>query len=181
MKADIDVKLDIPQGVEVKIDGALINVKGPKGEVSRKLLHPKIQISVSEGKVILVSKKSTKREKKMIYTFAAHIKNMIKGSEEPFVYKLKICSTHFPMTATVKGEELSVQNYLGESIPRNLKLKQGVNVKIEGTEITIESPNKELAGQTAASIEKLCVIHNRDRRIFQDGIFITSKAGKDIK
>ncbi len=59
-----------------------------------------------------------------------------------------------------------MQNFLGEKVPRVIKLKQGVDVKIEGQEITVESPDKELAGQTAAAIEQLCKITKRDRRIF---------------
>jgi len=54
----------------------------------------------------------------------------------------------------------------------------GAEVKIEEQIIIVESPDLELAGQTAASIEKLCKITNRDRRIFQDGIYIYEKPGK---
>ena len=54
-------------------------------------------------------------------------------------------------------------------------------VKVEGSEIIIESTNKELAGQAAADIEQLTRITNKDRRIFQDGIYITEKDGKKIE
>ncbi|MBW2978141.1 50S ribosomal protein L6 [Candidatus Woesearchaeota archaeon] len=181
MKVDIEEKIEIPKDVQIKVDRSLIQAKGSKGDVSRKLLHPKIKISVQENQIMISSKKATKREKKIIGTFKAHLKNMLKGVVEPFVYKLKICSSHFPMTASVKDNEFGVQNFLGESIPRTLKLMPGVNVKVEGSEIIVESPDKELAGQTAASIEQLCKITNRDRRIFQDGIYIVSKSGKEIK
>jgi len=181
MKIDIEEKVEIPKDVQIKVDKGLIQAKGPRGEVSRKLLHPKVKISVQENKITISSKKATKREKKIIGTFKAHLKNMLKGVLEPFVYKLKICSSHFPMTASVKDNEFNVQNFLGENIPRTLTLKSGVNIKVEGTDITVESPDRELAGQTAASIEQLCKITNRDRRIFQDGIYIISKAGKEIK
>jgi len=181
MKINIEAKIEIPEKVEVKIEDSIINVKGPKGEISKKILHPKLKIDVQDKNIVISSKKATKREKKMTGTFSAHIKNMLKGVVEPFVYKLKICSSHFPMTASVKGNEFSVQNYLGESVPRTLGFKEGVNIKVEGAEITVESSDKELAGQTAAAIEQLCKITNRDRRIFQDGIYIISKAGKEIK
>jgi len=181
MKTDIKEKIEIPKDVEVKIAGSLISVKGPKGEVSRRLLNPKVNISVKENQILMSSKNATKREKKIIGTFKAHIKNMLKGVVEPFIYKLKICSSHFPMTASVKDNEFSVQNFLGENTPRTLTIKPGVNVKVEGTEVVVESSDRELAGQTAASIEHLCKITNRDRRIFQDGIYIISKAGKEIK
>jgi len=181
MKADITDRIEIPEGVEINIDKGMITIKGPKGEVARKLIHPKISISIEDKKIIISSKKATKREKTIIGTFKAHIKQMINGAQEGHMYKLKICATHFPMTVEIKDNELAVKNFLGENVPRTLKLKQGVDVKIEGEIIVVESPNKELAGQTAASIEQLCRITNKDRRIFQDGIYITEKSGKGIK
>jgi large subunit ribosomal protein L6 len=181
MKIDITAKVEIPENVEVKVDKGVVSTKGPKGEVSKKLLSPRIDISVQDKNVIIESKKGTKREKKMIGTFKSHIRNMIKGALEGFSYKLKICSSHFPMTASLEGGEIVVKNFLGESVARTLEVKEGVEVKLEGNDILIESPDKELAGQTAASIEKLCVIKNRDKRIFQDGIWIVEKAGKEIR
>ena len=178
MKADISDKIEILENVEVKIDKGIISAKGPKGEVTKKLIYPKINISVQDKNVIVESKKATKREKKMIGTFKAHIKNVIKGAAEGFNYKLKICSSHFPMTANIENNQFIVKNFLGESVARIINIKTGVDVKIEGTEINVESADKELAGQTAASIEKLCRIKGRDKRIFQDGIWMTEKAGK---
>ena len=181
MKLDIKEKIEIPKDVQIKLEENTIKIKGPKGDISREFLNPKIKISIQENQILISSKKATKREKKIIGTFKAHLKNMLKGVVDSFVYKLKICSSHFPMTASVKDKEFSVQNFLGENVPRTLKLSDKVNVKVEGNDITVESPDKELAGQTAALIEQLCKITNRDRRIFQDGIYITSKAGKEIK
>lgn len=176
MRLDFNEKLDIPKGVDVKIEHGVIRVKGPKGEVSRKLVNPKIHIEMSSNEIKLRSAKGSKREKTMIYTFKAHIKNMLKGVVEPFVYKLKICSTHFPITAAVAKDEFSVQNFLGEKVPRRFKIAKGVTIKVQGAEVTVESADLEAAGMTASAIEQLCRIADRDRRIFQDGIFITSKA-----
>ncbi|MBW2982333.1 50S ribosomal protein L6 [Candidatus Woesearchaeota archaeon] len=181
MKTNISEKIEIPEKIEVKVDKGIVNVKGPKGEVNRNLLLPKIKISVKDNAILIESKNATKREKKMIGTFKAHIRNLIKGAAEGFVYKLKICSSHFPMTASIENNQFVVKNFLGENTPRTLGIKEGVNIKIEGNDVVVESINKELAGQTAASIEKLCKIKGRDTRIFQDGIWMTEKAGKEIK
>jgi len=128
-----------------------------------------------------IDKNTTKKEKKNIGAYNAHIKNMIKGLKEPYNYVLKICSGHFPMNVSVSNDEFIVKNFLGEKTPRVLKLKKKVKVKVEGDQVIVESADKELAGQTAAAIEKLCKITNRDPRIFQDGIWIISKAGKIVK
>ena len=165
---------------QASITGGIITFKGPKGEVHRKIDNPLMKVEVQDGKVFLSSKKSTKNEKKIIGTFTSHLKNCVKGVTEGFIYKLKICSGHFPITVTVKGKEFSVKNFLGESYPRTLTLKEGVEVKINGTEITVYGVDLDLVSQTAASFEKLCRITNRDLRVFQDGIYIVEKDGISI-
>jgi len=181
MKENIQEKIEIPKEIEISIVEGVINVKGPKGEASRKLVHPRIKIEVKDSDLLLSSEKATKREKTMIGTFKAHIKNMIRGVGEGHVYKLKICSGHFPMNVSVSGEELIVKNFMGETIPRKLKIRKGVDVKIEGSDVVVESIDKELAGLTASSIEKLTKRPGFDNRIFQDGIHIYIKDGKEIK
>ena len=114
----------------------------------------------------------------MIGTFKSHIDNLMTGAAEGHVYQLKIASSHFPMTATINNQEFTVQNFLGGKVPRVIKVKEGVDVKIEGDIITIESTDKEAAGQTAGDIEQMCRITNKDRRIFQDGIYIIKKSKK---
>jgi large subunit ribosomal protein L6 len=106
---------------------------------------------------------------------------MIKGATEGHVYKLKVCSGHFPMNVAVAGKDFVVKNFLGEKKPRQVAIKEGVDVKVEGEIVTVESCDKELAGQTAADIETLTRITNRDLRIFQDGIYITEKDGKPVR
>lgn len=180
MKEDIQREIVLPEGVTAVVVKSALTVKGPKGEVTRDFAQPKINLSVDGQQVILVTKKGTRREKALVGAFAAHITNMVQGVQEPFTYILKICSGHFPMNVTVAGQELVVKNFLGESVPRRVRLDPAVTVKVNGTEISVVSPNKELAGQVAARIEQLCRITNRDRRIFQDGIYLTNKAGKDL-
>ena len=57
---------------------------------------------------------------------------------------------------------------------------KGVDIKIDKAEISVSSVDKELAGQAAANFEILTKIRGRDKRIFQDGIYIINKAGKEI-
>jgi large subunit ribosomal protein L6 len=181
MKSDITQEINIPEGVEIIKEGHLIKVKGPKGEVSKKLAGAKIEIIVDKNSVKIISKKASKREKKIIYTFKAHINNLIKGVIDGFVYKLKICPGHFPMNVSMDKDVFTIKNFFGEKTPRKLKINPEVKVKIDGKDVYVEGIDKELTAQTAGSIETLTKIKNRDRRIFQDGIYIVSKAGKEIK
>lgn len=180
-KKGIRVIIKLLDRVEAKMENNLLILKGTKGEISKNVSRPELSFLLEEGTIIISSLKSAKREKKLIYTYAAHVKNMIKGITEGHEYILKICSSHFPMNVAVNNNQLIIKNFLGEKFPRSLQLKQGVNVKVEGDKINVESVDKELAGTTASDIEQLTRRPNFDTRIFQDGIYITSKGGKEIK
>jgi large subunit ribosomal protein L6 len=176
MKEDITREVEVPAGVSATIVETTLLVKGKAGEVKREIGFPSVKVAVDGQKIVIQALKATKREKRMIGTFEAHIKNMIQGAQEKFVYGLKICSGHFPMNVSLSGNTIIVKNFLGEKHPRKVNFSSEVAVKINGFEIEVSGSSKELAGQTAGKIEKLCNITNRDRRIFQDGIYITKKA-----
>lgn len=180
MKREIYREIEIPEGVEVKIDGDIIKVKGEKGEDNKRLNLREIELEIKENKITIGNKSASKNTKRMINTTAAHIRNMIKGVTEGYEYILKVASSHFPITVELQDNKAIVKNFLGEKIPREVKIIEGVNVKIDGDIITVSSNSKEFAGQTAANFEKSTRIKMRDRRIFQDGIFITNKGGKAI-
>lgn len=172
-------KIAIPAGVQLDVENNIYKFKGPKGEASKKLISPEIKITKQDNTLVLESavKKPTRTEKDLINTFTSHIKNLITGVQDGYTYKLKVCASHFPITVTVDKDEVVVKNFLGEKIPRKSKILAGAKVKVEGDVITIEGADLENVSQTAANIEIATRIVNRDRRKFQDGIYITEKAG----
>lgn len=178
---DLKQEIEIPEGVEVLVEGNTVKTKGPKGENHRFFHYPRIELSKQGNKIILFSKNPTKREKTMMGTISSHIKNLIKGVDKGFIYRLKICSGHFPMKVAVEGNQVVINNFLGEKIPRKAKIFTGVQAKVEGDEIILEGIDKENVAQSSANIELATRITNRDRRIFQDGCFIILKDGKEIK
>jgi large subunit ribosomal protein L6 len=185
MKLHLIEKVEIPEGIEATLIGdahKTLKVKGEKGENERKFILSGITLDKKDNEIIIEAKKATKREKKMMNTVKAHILNMIKGASEGFEYKLKICFSHFPITVEVSGDGqgATIKNFLGEKIDRHVTLPGGVEVKADKEFVTINSPNKELAGQAAANFEKATWVRLKDRRIFQDGIWITEKAGRKI-
>lgn len=180
MKKDFFQEIEIPEGTEVILDGNRLVVKGKEGENKRDFLLNKIVMDKKDDKIIIGSKTASKNQKRITNTITSHIKNMLKGVNEKFEYKLKIAYSHFPMTVDIKGNEATIKNFIGEKIPRKSKILEGTEVSIDNGIITITSQNKELAGQTAANFEKATKIRMKDRRVFQDGIFILSKAGKEI-
>lgn len=180
MKEDLTREIELKDKISARLENNTLKVKGPKGELEREFVHPGVFLTIEGNKIILRAPKATKREKKIIGAFEAHIINMVKGVEELHEYRLKICSGHFPMSVSVSGSEFVIKNFMGEVVPRKVHLVKNVDVKINGNIITICSLDKEAAGQAAAQIESLCRVTNRDRRIFQDGCYITHKAGKDL-
>jgi large subunit ribosomal protein L6 len=175
------LNIELPEGVSAKVFDNTITITGPKGEVKKKLSNPRTEINVSDSKIIISGKKATKQEKKIIGTFAAHIKNIIRGVTEGHWFVLKLCAGLFPMIVAKIDDQLIVKNFFGEKIPRILKLKKDASVKVEGDLIIVESTNKELAGQVSSDIEQLTRRPNYDGRIFQDGIWLINKDGKEIK
>ena len=183
-KKNIDEVIKFPEGVNFEIVDSVLKIKGPKGYLERKFFHPSLKIIGDNDSIKLENKrkKFSKNEKRMIKTFKAHIVNMIRGANEGFSYHLKIVSGHFPMSVALEGQsKFTIKNFLGEKAPRTANLLPNVKASIKGDEITIESPDREAAGQSAANLETATRITNRDRRIFQDGIYITKKPERHKK
>tara|TARA_Y100000310_G_scaffold265631_1_gene276763 strand:- start:4632 stop:5174 length:543 start_codon:yes stop_codon:yes gene_type:complete len=180
MNKDLERIIEIPEGIEVIISGNKISVKGNGNENFREFNFHKIKVEVKESKIVLSSKGATKRESKMVGTIWAHIQNLIKGIKEGFTYNLEICNVHFPMNVKVEGSNVVIKSFLGEKTQRVAKILPNVNIDIKGNQITVTSSDIEAAGQTAANLEKATKVKGKDRRIFQDGIFITNKHGRKI-
>lgn len=169
----IEEVINIPENIKVELDKNTIKLSKEGVEIKRKLSY---ETKIRDKNIVIGCEKPTKKDKKLIKTNAAHIRNLISGLGEKFVYKLQICSVHFPMNVSVSGNEIIIKNFLGETKSRKAKILEGAEVKIENDIITVESRDKEKAGQTATNIERAGKIKRRDLRIFQDGIFITEKA-----
>ena len=180
-KITISREINLPDNVSASYNGQILTVKGPKGEVKRAVNKHKISIKIGNCKIALESKTGTKKDKKMIGSLTAHTNNMIRGVSQNHIYILKICSGHFPMNASTSGNKLVIKNFLGEKVPRVLELKEGADVKIDGDLIYVASTGKEIAGQVSADIEKLTRRAGYDSRVFQDGCYIISKDGKELK
>lgn len=169
--------VEIPDGVQVEIDGRAFKVTGPKGTLREDLSHMPLNFKIFGKSVVVTASWPRKEETAMVGTAAARIRNMIKGVTSGFAYKLKVVHAHFPITVRVaeKDRKVLIENFAGEKTPRTAWIVGDANVRVAGDEITVEGINIEHVSQTAANIETATRIKDKDQRVFLDGIYIFEK------
>ncbi|HID28148.1 MAG TPA: 50S ribosomal protein L6 [Methanosarcinales archaeon] len=175
MVKEIKRTIEIPDNVDVSIDGTTISVSGPKGNIQRDLWYPGIIIKKTDSEIIVDTNLIRKKQKAMIGTFTSHIQNMITGVTKGFEYRMKVVYSHFPVQLKVEPSRLYIGNFLGEKKPRFAKILENVEVKIDADEVIITGINIEDVGLTAANIEQATRIKKRDPRVFQDGIYLINR------
>jgi large subunit ribosomal protein L6 len=174
--AEIKEGIKIPDGVQITVEGKTVSVKGQKGSISKLLSHPKIDLAVNGNMVqISCSQSPHRKEKALIGTYKAHVRNMVKGVTLGYECTMKTVFSHFPIKTSVDGNHLVIQNFLGERFARKAEILENVKVEVKGDIIILTGIDKEKIGQTAANIERATKVKNRDIRVFQDGIYITKR------
>ena len=171
--------IEIPEEIEVEVNNFKIKVKGPKGLLERDFFNPifknEIIIKKENNKIFLSTESKKRKIKAIIGTMVSHINNMFNGVREEYSAKLKIVYMHFPFTVKVSGKEVIINNFLGAKSPRKARIIGDCKVEIKEDEVIVSGISKEDVGQTAAQLERATWIKQRDRRVFQDGMFITKK------
>ena len=176
MRKEIRKTAKIPENCEVKIFDNLVIIKKDNEEVKVPYKIKNFKPKIENNELVLEKKVGNKNDKKLIHSLSSHIVNAFNGIGKKYKYKLQICSIHFPMNVKVEKNKLIIKNFFGERKERILDIKPNVDLKIENDIITVTSPQKNLAGEQASEIEALTRITSRDRRVFQDGIWIIKKS-----
>ena len=140
--------IDIPAGVNVNLDGHVITVKGPKGELTR-TLHPDMKITVADN-VITVERPSDEKEHRALHGLTrALVANMVTGVTTGFKKELEIVGVGY--RAQMKGKKLALT--LGFPHPLELDAPEGVTVECPtATTIVVSGANNETVGEFAAKI-----------------------------
>jgi large subunit ribosomal protein L6 len=164
--------IQIPDDVVVNVDGHKVTVRGGKATLIRDFSHAAVSIE-TDGKTVKVSAQwPRKKEASLIGTIESHINNMITGVTKGYTYKLKIVFSHFPITVKIQDRAVVVENFTGERRPRKAKILGDVKVKLETDDIIIQGTTLEDVSQTAANIEMMTRVTNKDPRVFLDGIYV---------
>lgn len=140
--------IPIPKNVSVEIKEDVLVLKGPLGELRRKL-HPAVAVSTKDGQILVtVEEDPAKKVKALHGLYRALIANMVNGVSKGFERVLDIVGVGY--RAELAGRTATF--HLGYSHPIHFDLPQGVEAKIEKTRITLKGIDKELLGRTAAKI-----------------------------
>ncbi len=177
--AKVSHDISLPDDLTVNLEGSVVTLSKDGNSLSREFKHNKVSLRESSDGLEVYCNLPRRSEKAIAGTWAAHLRNMVKGMEDGFEYRLKAVFSHFPMTLKVEGNKFTITNMLGEKVPRVAKLPWSpaeVDVKVQNkTDVIVTGADREKVGQTAANIERACKVKKRDPRVFQDGIYITSK------
>ena len=155
-----------------------LTVEGPNGSVTRKLWYPDIDVSVDGDTVVIEAEAEDAKTDATVGTFESHVRNMFHGVLEGWEYEMEVFYSHFPMQVAVEGDEVVISNFLGEKAPRRTPLRGDTEVEVDGEEVRLRGSDIEAVGQTAADIEQLTRVNDKDARVFQDGVYITGKPSR---
>ncbi|MFD1685753.1 50S ribosomal protein L6 [Halobellus litoreus] len=169
------VEIEIPDEVSAEVSNLDLTVEGPEGSVTRTLWYPSVSVSVEDDQVVIASEEADAKTNATVGTFESHVSNMIHGVSEGWTYEMEVYYAHFPMQVDVEDDEVVITNFLGEKSSRRTPIRGDTEVQIDGEVVTLTGPSKEDVGQTAADIEQLTRVTDKDTRVFQDGVYITQK------
>lgn len=140
--------IPLPKGVEVKVSGLEVSVKGPKGSLNH-FLVPGIEIKVENGEVLVALSDQYQHLGNQHGLFRSIIANMIEGTTKGFETKLEMIGVGY--RAAVQGNLLDLQ--IGFSHPTKLPIPKDIQVKVEkNTAISITGADKQKVGQFAATV-----------------------------
>ncbi|MGR4010750.1 50S ribosomal protein L6 [Leucobacter sp. 1207-22] len=143
--------ITVPGGVDVKIDGQQVTVKGAKGELSLTVAEP-IRVAVEDGQ-ILVTRPNDERESRALHGLTRTlINNNIVGVTAGYTKQLEVVGTGYRVA--LKGSDLELA--LGFSHPVVFAAPAGITLAVEGTtKISVSGISKQAVGEAAANIRKL--------------------------
>ena len=143
--------IPIPQGVEVRVDGNHVSVKGPKGELSRDL-NQEMRIEQTDGQVIVTRPSEQPRHRAMHGLTRSLVANMVVGVSEGFSKTLELQGVGYRVQ--MQGRDLVLA--VGYSHPVQVPPPEGIDFEVEGTtKIIVRGINREHVGQTAADVRKI--------------------------
>lgn len=165
----------VPKGVDVRIDGTTVTVKGPRGELARDI-RPEIKIEQADGQLLVTRPTDQPRHRAMHGLTRTLVDNMVRGVTEGFAKTLEMQGVGY--RAQMQGKDLQLA--IGFSHPVNIPPPAGIEFEVEGTtRIIVKGSSKEQVGQVAADVRKIRPPEPyKGKGIRYLGEYVRRKAGK---
>lgn len=165
----------IPKGVEVKLAESVLSVKGPKGELSQKLMNC-IKINVEDDRITVLLAEGCEEDKNFHGLYRSLIANMVQGVSEGFHKKLEMQGVGY--RANVQGTRINL--LLGYSHPTFLEIPKDLTVTVDNNvNISVAGPDRQKVGQFAADIRAIRPPEvYKGKGVRYAGEYVRRKAGK---
>jgi len=177
--------LTVPEGVTVGIKARQITVTGPRGKLLKDLKHINISfVKKSPTEIDIVLHHGIRKGVAALRTVKSIIENMITGVTKGYKYKMRYVYAHFPINVNIEEDKetgkktVEIRNFVGEKIVRRVTLLPGVEVETSANvkdEISLSGNSLENVSQSAADIQQICRVRNKDIRKFLDGLYVSEK------
>jgi len=167
--------IDVPSGVDVKVDGSRVVVKGSKGELAREFTD-RVEFEIEDGVITLTRDGDSPQSRALHGLSRALLANMVEGVSSGFSKELEIQGVGY--RASLKGKDIEL--LVGFSHPVNVAAPDGITFDVpEPTKIIVTGIDKEMVGQVAADIRKVRPPEPyKGKGIRYSGEYVRRKAGK---
>ncbi|KAJ8132801.1 hypothetical protein O1611_g823 [Lasiodiplodia mahajangana] len=171
--------------VKVSIKSRKVTVEGPRGKLSKDLSHLAVNFSHPKTNVIGIEiHHGSRKNVATLRTVRTLINNLVVGVTKGYKYKMRYVYAHFPINVNLDKNnetglwEVEIRNFVGEKLVRRVVMQPGVDVEVskaQKDELLILGNSLEAVSQSAADIQQICRVRNKDIRKFLDGIYVSEK------
>ncbi|KAL4809760.1 ribosomal protein L6, alpha-beta domain-containing protein [Aspergillus unguis] len=177
--------LPIPDNVKVHIRSRIVTVEGPRGKLTKDLSHIAVTFGRPKKDVISIEMHHGSRKGvATLRTVRTIINNLIIGVTKGFKYKMRYVYAHFPINVNMEKNaetgqyDVEIRNFLGEKYVRRIVCQPGVEIQASPNvkdELQLSGNSLEAVSQSAADIQQICRVRNKDIRKFLDGLYVSEK------
>ncbi|KAK3062757.1 60S ribosomal protein L9B [Coniosporium uncinatum] len=177
--------------VQVNIKTRVVTVEGPRGKLTKDLSHLAVSFTHPKKDLIKIEMHHGNRKNvATLRTVRTIIHNLIVGVTKGYKYKMRYVYAHFPINVNLEKNketgnwEVEIRNFIGEKIVRRVTMRPGVDVEASKNtkdEIQLTGNSLEDVSQSAADIQQICRVKNKDIRKFLDGLYVSERTNIDAE
>ena len=166
-----ETEVIIPQDVKVDFKNFTLSVNGPLGKTYKSFKKIPVNINIDNNKIIIKANGKRKKHYAILNTAKSIIQTLCEGVIDGYTVKMKIISSHFPITVKTNGKNVLIENFQGEKAHRTSRIWGETKVVPKGDDLIITGHVLTDVTQTVAEIETNSKVKNKDHRVFLDGIY----------